>query len=60
MAHKKQEMRGEVYSPSPEIVANANVKSYEETARLADNDWQDFWGARAQGAPEGDIATLEE
>jgi hypothetical protein len=60
MAHKKQGMTGEVYSPSPEIVTNADVNSYEETAHPADNDWQGFWGARAQGALEGDITTLEE
>jgi acetyl-CoA synthetase len=48
MAHKQQKMTGEVFSPSPDVVANANVKSYEEMARLADKDLQAFWGARAQ------------
>jgi acetyl-CoA synthetase len=32
-----------VYKPSPEIVANANVKSYEEMAHRADKDLAGFW-----------------
>jgi acetyl-CoA synthetase len=32
-----------VYKPSPEIVANANVKSYEEMARRAEKDLAGFW-----------------
>ncbi len=47
MADKK-EMTGEVYPPSPEVVANANVKSYEEMARSAEKDLAGFWGARAE------------
>jgi len=42
------EMTGEVYPPSPEVVANANVKSYEEMARAAEKDLAGFWGARAE------------
>jgi acetyl-CoA synthetase len=48
MAEQVKEMVGEVYSPSPEVVANANVKSYEEMARAADKDLQAFWAARAE------------
>src|SRR5512137_802296 len=33
-----------VYKPSPEFVAQANVKSYEEMARRADKDLAGFWG----------------
>ncbi|MBI5032432.1 MAG: acetate--CoA ligase [Chloroflexi bacterium] len=48
MAKEEKEMTGEVYPPSPEVVANANVKSYEEMARAAEKDLAGFWGARAE------------
>ena len=48
MAEEKQEMMGEVYPPSPQVVANANVKSYEEMARMAEKDLAGFWGQRAE------------
>ena len=50
----------EVYLPSPDVVAAANVKSYEEMAHAADQDLEAFWAERAQGLPEGDLTTLEE
>jgi acetyl-CoA synthetase len=42
------ESQPEVYSPSPEVAAAANVKSYEEMARAADQDLEEFWAERAQ------------
>ena len=48
MANDQKEMTGEVYPPSPEVVANANVKSFEEMARAAEKDLAGFWGARAE------------
>jgi len=47
MANEQKETI-EIYPPSPEIVANANIKSYEEMARLAEKDLAAFWGARAE------------
>ena len=38
----------EIYKPSPEIVAAANAKSYEELARWADEDLPGFWAAQAE------------
>jgi len=43
-----KEMTGDVYPPSPEVVARANVKSYEELARAAEKDLAGFWAARAE------------
>ena len=48
MAEQTREMVGEVYPPSPEVVANANIKSYEEMARAADKDLAAFWAERAE------------
>lgn len=48
MTNGLKAMRGEVFAPSPESVANAIIKSYEEMARAADKDPQAFWGARAE------------
>ena len=42
-----QEPQG-IYKPSPEIIANANVKSYEEMARWAADDLAGFWAAQAE------------
>jgi hypothetical protein len=36
----------EVYLPSPNVVANANIKSYEEMARCADRTSR-LWARRA-------------
>ena len=38
----------ELYRPSPEITANANVQSYEEQARKAEEDLAGFWAERAR------------
>jgi len=43
-----QATAGEVFAPSPQVVANANIQSYEEMARAADQDLAGFWGARAK------------
>ena len=37
----------EVYQPSPELVAAANVRSYEEMAQRADTDLAGFWAEQA-------------
>ncbi len=47
MANEQKDLT-EIYSPLPDVVANANVKSYEEMARLAEKDLAGFWGARAE------------
>jgi len=47
MTHQNQKTTGEVFLPSPDVVANAHIKSYEEMSRLADKDLEAFWGARA-------------
>ena len=38
----------DIYKPSSEIVANANVKSYEEMARWAEGDLAGFWADQAE------------
>src|SRR5512136_642486 len=38
----------DIYKPSSEIVANANVKSYEEMAQWAKDDLAGFWAAQAE------------
>ena len=38
----------DVYKPSSEIIAHANVKSYEEMARWAEGDLAGFWAAQAE------------
>ncbi|MGD9147318.1 MAG: acetate--CoA ligase [Anaerolineae bacterium] len=38
----------EIYKPSPEISAVANVKSYEELARHANEDLAGFWAEQAR------------
>ncbi len=43
-----QEAPSEIFAPSPDVVANANIKSYEEMARRADQDLQAFWAERAE------------
>lgn len=37
-----------VYRPDPEIVANANVKSYDELAKRAATDLEGFWAEQAR------------
>ena len=38
----------EIYKPSPEVIAAANVKSYEELAREANEDLAGFWAEQAR------------
>jgi acetyl-CoA synthetase len=38
----------EIYEPSPEVVAAANVKNYEELARYAQEDLAGFWAEQAR------------
>ena len=38
----------DIYQPSPEVIAAANVKSYEELARRADEDLAGFWAEQAK------------
>ena len=38
----------EIYQPSPEVIAAANVKSYEELARDANEDLAGFWAEQAE------------
>ncbi|MGD8598233.1 MAG: acetyl-coenzyme A synthetase N-terminal domain-containing protein [Anaerolineae bacterium] len=38
----------EIYKPSAEIVASANVKSYEELAQQAREDLPGFWAEQAR------------
>jgi acetyl-CoA synthetase len=48
MANEQAKMSGEIFPPAPDVAANANVKSYEDMARLADKDLQAFWAAQAE------------
>jgi len=45
---KKQELDGEVFYPSPEVVQQARVKDWEAVARRASEDLEAFWGAEAE------------
>lgn len=38
----------DIYPPSPEIAAQANVKSYEELAQQAEHDLPGFWAEHAR------------
>ena len=38
----------DLYRPSPDVVANASVKSYEELAEWAGRDLEGFWAAQAE------------
>ncbi len=48
MSEKRPVLEGEVFYPSPEVVANARVKEWEALARKAHEDLEGFWGAEAQ------------
>lgn len=45
---KKIEMEGEVYYPSAEVVAQANIPNWELLAERARKDLQGFWAERAE------------
>jgi acetyl-CoA synthetase len=42
------QLEGEVYYPSDEVIAQANVKDWNELARQAATDLPRFWGERAE------------
>ncbi|MER3459122.1 MAG: acetyl-coenzyme A synthetase, partial [Chloroflexota bacterium] len=39
---------GEVYYPSPEVIAQANIQDYEAQVRRAQEDLEGFWAERAE------------
>ena len=43
----KTKLDGEVFFPSPEVVAQARVKDWDALARKASEDLEGFWGAEA-------------
>jgi acetyl-CoA synthetase len=43
----KPQLEGEVFFPTPEVVAQARVKSWEDVARRAAEDLEGFWAAEA-------------
>ena len=47
-ANRSQEMEGEVYFPEPEIIAQANVKEYEELYKRSIENPEMFWAERAE------------
>ncbi len=48
MSGKKQQMEGEVYYPSEEIVSQAILKDWEATAEFARQDLSGFWAKEAE------------
>jgi acetyl-CoA synthetase len=48
MSNAKPEMEGEVYYPSDEVVAQANVPDWDEVANFALKDLEGFWAERAE------------
>ncbi|MGC1375753.1 MAG: acetate--CoA ligase [Anaerolineales bacterium] len=48
MPGKKAEMEGEVYYPSQEVIAQANVKDWDKLAEFARTDLQGFWAKEAE------------
>ncbi|MFZ5822541.1 MAG: acetate--CoA ligase [Chloroflexota bacterium] len=47
MPKSKPQMEGEVYFPSDEVIAQANVPDWDALAAYATKDLQGFWGERA-------------
>ena len=45
---EKQALDGEVYYPSPEVVAQANAQDWDKIAEFARNDLQGFWAKEAE------------
>jgi len=41
-------LSGEVYYPSPEVIAQANIQDYEAQVRRAQEDLEGFWAERAE------------
>ena len=48
MPKEKPKIEGEVYFPSDEVVAQANVPDWDEMAAFASKDLEGFWGERAE------------
>ncbi len=48
MSPRTQELEGEVFHPSAEVVAGARVKDWDATAREALEDPEAFWAAEAE------------
>jgi acetyl-CoA synthetase len=48
MSIAKPEMEGDVYYPSEEVVAQANVPDWDNVANFALNDLEGFWAERAE------------
>ncbi len=48
MPEPSSALEGEVFYPSPEVIANARVKDWDAFARKAAADLEGFWGAEAR------------
>jgi len=48
MSDEKPKLEGDVYYPSDEVVAQANVPDWDEVADFAKKDLQGFWAERAE------------
>lgn len=48
MAKTQQELEGEVYYPSEQVVAQATVQDWEALAEFARKDLQGFWAKEAE------------
>ncbi len=44
----KPQLEGEVFYPTPEVVAQARIKDWSEVARRAADDLEGFWGKEAE------------
>src|SRR5512138_453332 len=47
-SHPAPALHGEVFYPSEEVVAQANVKDYAQVVREADRDLEGFWARQAE------------
>jgi acetyl-CoA synthetase len=47
-AHPAPALHGEVFYPSEEVVAQANVKDYAQVVREAERDLEGFWARQAE------------
>jgi len=48
MPGNQTEMEGEVYTPSQEVIAQANIKDWDKLAEFARTDLQAFWAKEAE------------
>ena len=48
MPDKQPKMEGEVYYPSKEVIAQANIKDWDKLAEFARKDLQGFWAKEAE------------